>query len=463
MKRKEQKLNLLINLLKAVFVLIAGVTYYNIWEKYYQMQVYADVYYALGNYAMAAIYPALFLVFSKVYGGLQVGLARLTDIIFSNGIAVVFASVIMYFQVCLVTRRIITPWVFLSMSVFLIIVMALWAWVCNKVYFKLFPPKRTLILYENLEAYNTISKIAGLKENFTVTDSMPITEEEHLLITAMNNAEAVFVCGASADRRNFVLKYCTQNHIKIFLSPKITDIIISGSQRMHLLDAPLLYCDNQKSSLTRDFVKRSCDLIFATLMLILTSPIMLVVAVGIKLTDGGPVFFKQRRLTRGGKSFEVLKFRSMIVDAEKDGVARLATTNDDRITPIGKTIRKLRLDELPQLINIFKGEMSIVGPRPERPEIAAQYEQEMPEFNLRLQVKAGLTGYAQVYGKYNTTPYNKLQMDLMYIADNSLLLDLKLMLMTFKIMFVPESTEGVAEGQTVAGINVEEADEKKEK
>ena len=140
----------------------------------------------------------------------------------------------------------------------------------------------------------------------------------------------------------------------------------------------------------------------------------------------------------------------MIQDAEKDGVARLAKTGDDRITPIGKVIRMLRIDELPQLFNILKGDMSFVGPRPERPEIAKEYEKEMPEFALRLQIKAGLTGYAQVYGKYNTPPYDKVQMDLMYVANQSIVEDLKLMLMTFKILFIPSSTEGVDADQTTA-------------
>jgi bacterial sugar transferase family protein len=178
--------------------------------------------------------------------------------------------------------------------------------------------------------------------------------------------------------------------------------------------------------------------------------VFLITAIAVK-SDGGPAFYKQVRLTEDGKQFEILKFRSMRVDAEKDGVARLSTGDkDDRITKVGHIIRACRLDELPQLLNILKGDLSIVGPRPERPEIAAQYCEEMPEFALRLQAKAGLTGYAQVYGKYNTTPYDKLQMDLMYIAHPSLIEDLKIMLATVKILFMPESTEGVAEGQTTA-------------
>ena len=184
--------------------------------------------------------------------------------------------------------------------------------------------------------------------------------------------------------------------------------------------------------------------------IVISSPFMLGTAAAIKAYDGGKVFYKQTRLTKDGKTFEIIKFRSMVENAEKDGVARLAKESDDRITPVGKIIRKLRIDELPQLFNILKGDMSFVGPRPERPEIAKQYEKEMPEFALRLQVKAGLTGYAQVYGKYNTPPYDKVQMDLMYIANQSIIEDIKLMLMTFKILFISSSTEGVDNNQTTA-------------
>ena len=172
---------------------------------------------------------------------------------------------------------------------------------------------------------------------------------------------------------------------------------------------------------------------------------MLVCAVLIKLYDHGPVFYKQVRLTRDGREFYVYKFRSMIENAESDGKARLASERDDRITPIGHFMRKVRFDELPQFLNVLKGDMSFVGPRPERPEIAREYEQHMPEFSYRLKVKAGLTGYAQVLGKYNTTPYDKLKLDLMYIEQYSLLLDLRIMLQTIRILFTPESTEGVGE------------------
>ena len=216
---------------------------------------------------------------------------------------------------------------------------------------------------------------------------------------------------------------------------------------------PMLRVGRYMASPEYLFVKRAMDIVLSLIALVITSPIFLVPAIATK-PDGGPAFYKQVRLTKDGRPFEIMKFRSMRVDAEKDGVARLSTGDkDDRITPVGHIIRKCRIDELPQLINILKGDLSICGPRPERPEIAAQYCEEMPEFALRLQAKAGLTGYAQVYGKYNTTPYDKLQMDLMYIAHPSIIEDLKIMLATVKILFLPESTEGIAEGATTAMRN----------
>ena len=220
---------------------------------------------------------------------------------------------------------------------------------------------------------------------------------------------------------------------------------------MHMFHLPMLQVGRYNPAPEYLLVKRVVDVIISLVALVVLSPIFLVTAIAIKATDHGPVFYKQTRLTKDGKEFGILKFRSMRVDAEKDGVARLSTgENDDRITPVGKVIRACRIDELPQLLNILSGEMTLVGPRAERPEIARQYCEKMPEFSLRLQAKAGLTGYAQVYGKYNTTPYDKLVMDLMYIAHPSIVEDFKIMFATVKILFVPESTEGVSTGTTTA-------------
>ena len=236
----------------------------------------------------------------------------------------------------------------------------------------------------------------------------------------------------------------------MYMMPKIPDIMIQGSAQLNLFDTPILLTREYAMTIEQRFLKRFIDVICSLILLIMASPFMIVTAIVIKAYDGGPVLYKQVRCTRDMREFQILKFRSMRTDAEKDGVARLASKNDSRITPIGKFIRKVRIDELPQLFNILKGEMSFIGPRPERPEIIRQYQEDMPEFMFRTKVKAGLAGYAQVYGKYNTTPYDKLKLDLFYIENYSVWLDLKLMLLTIKILFQPDSTEGVDENQTTA-------------
>ena len=225
--------------------------------------------------------------------------------------------------------------------------------------------------------------------------------------------------------------------------------MIMSSEKIHLFDTPLLLFRNCGLTVEKQVVKRIFDVVCSVLMLVLLSPLFLLIAVLIKCYDRGPVFYRQERLTKDGKVFMLYKFRSMRVDSEKEG-ARLAMKGDSRVTPIGKVLRNIHFDELPQLLNIIIGDMSLVGPRPERPEIAAQYTKDIPEFPYRLKVKAGLTGYAQVYGKYNTTPYDKLKLDLTYIENYSFVLDLQLIATTIKILFQKENTEGVEKWQVTA-------------
>ena len=234
------------------------------------------------------------------------------------------------------------------------------------------------------------------------------------------------------------------------MTSKLSDTIIRSAGNVLLFDSPLLHMINNDMTFGQAFMKRLLDLVIAIPMFIVASPIMLVVAIAIKAYDGGPALYKQERATLHGRTFMIYKFRSMIVNAEGDGKARLASQNDSRITPVGEFIRKTRLDELPQLINILCGDMSFIGPRPERPEIIKQYMEIMPEFAFRTKVKAGLAGYAQVYGKYNTTPYDKLKLDLTYIENYTFWMDIKLMLLTLKILFWPDSTEGVETQQVTA-------------
>ena len=286
-------------------------------------------------------------------------------------------------------------------------------------------------------------KINSRSEKYEIIKRIHCNAGEEKLKQVISKYEAVILHDLSASLRNHLIKYCYENSIRVYVTPKLYDILIRGASDMDLFDTPFLLMRNRGLSPWQAFVKRCMDLAISITCLIITSPVLLLIVILMKCFDKGPVLYHQTRLTLDGKEFEIYKFRSMRVDAEKDAI-RLQSQNDDRITPLGRILRRTHLDELPQLFNIIKGDMSFVGPRPERPEIAKLYMTQIPEFSYRLKMKAGLTGYAQVYGKYNSTPYDKLKLDLTYIQNYSVFLDFKLLLLTGKTLFIPDHAEGVS-------------------
>jgi exopolysaccharide biosynthesis polyprenyl glycosylphosphotransferase len=263
----------------------------------------------------------------------------------------------------------------------------------------------------------------------------------------IKNCDAVLINDLPAHEEHMILKQCFDLDKRVYVLPKISDILIKSSDDLNIMDTPLYLCRNMGISKVEGAIKRFFDVLISGLALLILSPVLLVVAIAIKLEDHGPVFFRQERVTLNNRHFTILKFRSMIVDAEKDGRPHPAGERDPRITKVGCFIRETRIDELPQLINSLKGDMSIVGPRPERYEHVEMYTKDIPEFSFRSKVRGGLTGYAQVYGKYNTSALDKLKLDLMYITNFSILLDLQIILETLKIIFIKESTEGFSEGK----------------
>ena len=446
--RKEK---LALYLFKGGIIALFSAVLYFVWTTYYN-PLAPTPFYRLGNYLMLALFVAIYTSFVNVYGGFSVGTSPVADIAFSQIIAVGFLQGFSYVLFSLLSYRLVSIWPFVGMFVVFSIVAVLWSLAANKVYFSIHIPKKTIVLFGNVDSYYSLKNIRSLKNRFNVVRTFNCEKTSlNELFESLKTVDAIFLCGVPSDYRNEVVKFCIANDKVAYVKPKISDTIIRGGKTIQLLNIPVYRCKRKDNSgLLYQIIKRALDVILSLIAIVISSPFMIGTAIAIKAYDRGPALYKQVRLTKNGKEFSVLKFRSMIQDAEKDGVARLAKDGDDRITPVGKFIRMTRLDELPQLFNILKGDMSFVGPRPERPEIARQYETDMPEFALRLQVKAGLTGYAQVYGKYNTPPYDKVQMDLMYIANQSLLEDLRLMLMTFKIVFIPSSTEGVDSNQTTA-------------
>lgn len=411
---------------------------------------YADGIWSQTGLLVAVIFCVLYMTYGRIYESFLISLVRITEMIYSQTLALLMSDGILYLVLCLMAHRLVSPMGVLGLFAAQLLVAVIWSVCAHKWYFAVFPPKRTAVIYDRGRDVGSLIGAYGLSKKFDVKRTVTLEECLEGNFQVLDRMETVFLCGISSHDRNLILKQCVNRGITVYVMPKIGDIIMSGAKQMHLFHLPFLRVGRYDPAPEYLLMKRLFDIVVSACALTVLSPLMLGVAIAIR-RDGGPAFYRQKRLTRDGKVFEVLKFRSMRVDAEKDGVARLSTGDaDPRITPIGHFIRKVRIDELPQLINILLGDMTIVGPRPERPEIAAQYEQELPEFRLRLQAKAGLTGYAQVYGKYNTTPYDKLQMDLMYIANPSFLEDLHIIFATIKILFLPESTEGVAEGQETA-------------
>ena len=311
------------------------------------------------------------------------------------------------------------------------------------IYNRVFPPWKILLIYGDRPADNLVNKVETRRDKYAIYDAVNIYDGMDVVARKIKDFQAVIIGDISAVERNDILKYCFANKVRAYVVPKISDIILMGTDRIHIFDTPFMLSKGYTLSVDQLFAKRVLDILLVLPVLVIAAPVMLLTAVVIWLYDRGPVLYKQTRVTRHDREFKIYKFRSMVVNAESDGLAKLAKENDDRITPVGRFIRATRIDELPQLFNILKGDMSFVGPRPERPEIIEEYCKEIPEFKFRTRVKAGLTGYAQVYGKYNTTPYDKLKLDLLYISSYSMWTDIKLILMTVKIVLKKEATEGV--------------------
>ena len=398
---------------------------------------------------MIALYGLILILFSRLYGGLKVGYLKKMDIVYSLTLAMLCTNVVAYLQITLINRWFLSPLPLLLDTLVDVVIIVAWTFGSGFIYSKLYKARRMLVIYGDRKPDELIRKMNSRKDKYDISGKVHISVGEKEIYKMMHDYEAVIIWDLPSETRNRYLKHCFAHSIRCYVTPKISDVILTGSDRIHLFDTPLLVSKNMGLTAEQMFLKRIVDIVISLIGILISSPIMLICAIAVKLYDGGPVFYRQERLTYKGKTFRIFKFRSMCVDSEKHG-ARLASKNDSRITPVGKVLSNLHFDELPQLFNILMGDMSIVGPRPERKVILKEYQREIPEFYYRLKVKAGLTGYAQVYGKYNTTPYDKLKLDLFYIENYSLLLDFKLMLMTFKILFQKETSEGVNDAQVNA-------------
>lgn len=424
-------------------ILILTLLYYFVWMHGYTLAYFAYK----GKYVLMGVYAVLLYIFFQNSDCTMFGQLHRVDLIIGQIISIVLVNGITYFQLCLIANQMLTPTPILILTAGEVALAAVLVVLYTGLYHKLYAPHEMLLIYGNRRGVSLKIKMDSRRDKYNISKLISVEEGFDAICREMGKYDAVILSDVPAQVRNDILKYCYRYRIRTYLSPKLTDIMIRGGKNITLFDTPLLLVKGTGLTPAQRVAKRCMDIVLSAIALLITSPAFLVVAISIKLEDGGPVFYKQKRLTRNGREFEILKFRSMIVDAEKYAGAVLATEDDPRITKTGKVIRATRLDELPQLLNILKGDMSIVGPRPERKAIADEYCKDIPEFAYRLKVRGGLTGYAQIYGKYNTSAYDKLRLDLMYIENYSFLLDIKLIILTMRIIFSKESTEGIDKAQ----------------
>jgi exopolysaccharide biosynthesis polyprenyl glycosylphosphotransferase len=439
----EQKYKRLIKLIftfgiASMLILLYGWTWINHYNSIMEFPFYRR-----GNWMMFFLYGIILILFMYTYGGFKVGYLKKGNLIYSQILAVIFTNVFTYLQIAAIDKHFLNLLPLIRMTLLDFLIIVIWTLIYQWIYGRMFPPRKMLLISGKGSDYHLIEKINSREDKYEICQTLNIEQGLPLLQQEILKYDGIIVGDIPSHERNLILKYCFTNSIRTYSVPKISDILLRSSVELNLFDSPLLLSRNEGLTMEQLFIKRLIDIAGALVGIAISSPLFLLIAICIKLTDRGPVFFRQVRLTRDNQEFNIYKFRTMIQGAERDGVARLAEERDSRILPVGHLLRRTRLDELPQLFNILLGDMSFVGPRPERPELVKEILKEIPEFSYRTRVKAGLTGYAQIYGKYNTTSYDKLKLDLTYIRNYSLLTDLKLIIMTPKIMFMKEATEGV--------------------
>lgn len=425
-------------------VLIATASFAYIWISFVRVNNQTGHLMGLGNIGMAlGIYAFIFVVTGRWMNLFKVGVERKAKMVASAVITVFSTDVFELFVSLAITGQfrfvLHLLWRYAVLAVCQSLVLVLLLIIMIDIYRKIIPPL-SLLEIVGVHDNHLARSINGIKYKYSIKET--VSYSDPTLESKMGMYDAVMINDVPAESHNKIIKKCFEQNMRVYTVPKISDIIIKSSDNINLVDTPLFLCRNLGIRGWQLAIKRAADIFFSLLALVVLSPVFLITALAIKIEDGGPVFFRQERVTLNEKRFMILKFRSMIVDAEKDGRPHPAGENDDRITKVGKVIRACRVDELPQLLNIIKGDMSIVGPRPERWEHVEKFKAEIPEFSYRCKVKGGLTGYAQVYGKYNTNALDKLKLDLLYITNYRLLLDVQIVFETVKILFIKDSTEG---------------------
>ena len=439
MRYQFQKTVRLFMLLLDIALLVA--VFFLVWTTIYSTHIPVP-FFRRGNYVLYLLYAFLLTAFILLMKGHRIGSLRVLEIQLSQSIAILLANAALYFQISLLSYKLVSLTGFLIMTVIQLLLMAFWALLSNRLYFSLYAPQEMAFIYDNPAALRIAEKLNTMHERYHISAYYDICNSCAEAENAVLRYSGIVLAIRDASLQERFINLCYSRNINLYVVPGLADVVINGAKDVNAMDTPLLFFRNGRLTAEERIYKRTFDFICSLIGIALVSPVMLLTAFAIWLYDRKPVIYTQDRLTRDGRTFRLYKFRSMVPNAEKNG-ACLAAENDERITPVGRFIRNARIDELPQLFNVLIGDMSLVGPRPERPEIALEYEQTLPEFRYRLNVKAGLTGNAQVHGNYDTSSSDKLLMDLMYIENYTFLRDLSLLFQTLRIILMPEKAAGV--------------------
>lgn len=448
------------NIASVIVTLLMTAAFAAVWLSYYNSRVF-QTYTVTGAAVTILVWLLLYLKFAQVYRAFKIASGSITDTAFSQFLSIAFADFIVYLGGCLFARSYINILPGLITVLIQVFLGARWAFRAKNHFLTHVPPLNCILLYDDTEQSSKLLRCSHFVQKlesyyghlFRIMKKYPVKDSFDETCAAILPYPVVIIYDMDLDKRSKIIDFCVNAGKRLYITPTLEDIVARGYEVKHFIDTPLM-CYNGFFKTDQSYPgKRMLDIIVSLGLLLLTSPLMIVTAIAIKWEDGGDILFRQARCTQGGKVFNILKFRSMVMDAESDGKPRPYVPGDPRVTRVGRFIRATRIDELPQIINILKGDISLVGPRPERVEHMELYTKELPEFRYRLRVKGGLTGYAQIYGKYNTSAHDKLFLDLLYIEQQSFLLDLKIIFQTVKIMFTPESTEGFAaeEWETLYG------------
>lgn len=399
---------------------------------------------------VALTYTILYLLMLNVYGGFDIGTRKSRPIAFSMALVMLFSDLTAHMFLCIMDYALINegrfvyeyPHLLLLTFVVQVAVTTGMVYLGNAICFSLQKPQNCVMIVRKGDDYaGWVRKIAKDRRQYAIRRIVYTSDED--IYSWIDAVDAVFMYDLGEAERAAYVEYCYRHHKDVYFSLETADVILYGGKRVYFDDSTMIFAAAEKMSVEQALLKRLMDIVLSTIGLILCSPLMLITAIAIKLEDGGKVFYQQKRATFAGQEFNIIKFRSM--RPEVGGIHRSVTGDDDRITKVGRVIRKYRIDEIPQLWNVLRGEMSIVGPRPEMLENMDKYTEELPRFAYRLRVRAGLTGLAQVYGSYNSSPRDKIIMDLLYIENYSIWLDIKLILRTFLVLLMPERSTAAFE------------------